>query len=97
MRLGPLRETCVQPAPKSRFVVFGLFVYEDQEQINSFPAEAGPTGVRAAFRRTGFSREGAGVCDASFSVWRQIVPALRVVVKPWTLRVPQARNLFWAS
>ena len=25
MRLGPLRETCVQPAPKSRFVVSGLF------------------------------------------------------------------------
>ena len=24
MRLGPLRATCVQPAPKSRFVVSGL-------------------------------------------------------------------------
>ena len=29
LRLGPLRETSVQPAPKSRFVVSGLFAYED--------------------------------------------------------------------
>jgi hypothetical protein len=36
MRLGPLRETCVQPAPKSRWVSSGLFVYEDQKQIRSF-------------------------------------------------------------
>jgi hypothetical protein len=45
MRLGPLRVVCVQPAPKSRLAVTGLFAYEDQdqEQINSFPAEAGPT------------------------------------------------------
>ncbi|SET83182.1 hypothetical protein SAMN05216197_12759 [Pseudomonas graminis] len=35
MRLGPLRETCVQPAPKSRFVVSGLLAYEDQKQIKS--------------------------------------------------------------
>jgi hypothetical protein len=35
MRLGPLRETCVQPAPKSRWAVFGLFVYGDQELIKS--------------------------------------------------------------
>ncbi len=33
MRLGPLRETCVQPAPKSRLAVFGLLVFEDQKQI----------------------------------------------------------------
>jgi hypothetical protein len=32
MRLGPLRKTCVQPAPKSRLAVFGLFAFEDQEQ-----------------------------------------------------------------
>jgi hypothetical protein len=32
MPLGPLRETCVQPAPKSRSVVFGLVAYEDQDQ-----------------------------------------------------------------
>jgi hypothetical protein len=35
MRLGPLHETCVQPAPKSRLAVTGLFVYEDQKQIKS--------------------------------------------------------------
>ena len=32
MPLGPLYKTCVQPAPKSRLSVFGLFAYEDQEQ-----------------------------------------------------------------
>jgi hypothetical protein len=37
MPLGPLRKTCVQPAPKSRLAVVGLFAYEDQEhkQIKS--------------------------------------------------------------
>jgi hypothetical protein len=35
MRLGPLRETCVQPAPKSRLAVIGPFAYEDQKQIRS--------------------------------------------------------------
>jgi hypothetical protein len=37
MPLGPLRKTCVQPAPKSRLAVFGFFAYEDQEhkQIKS--------------------------------------------------------------
>jgi len=59
MRLGPLRETCVQPAPKSRLVVTELLVFEDQDQdqdqdqmqmqmqmqmqSESFPAKAGPT------------------------------------------------------
>jgi hypothetical protein len=73
MPLGPLRETCVQPAPKSRLVSSGRLAYEDQDQdqdqdlkrINSFPAEAGPTvevtanpTVRMRCRcRTGFSRE----------------------------------------
>ena len=32
MRLGPLYETSVQPAPKSRLVSPGLFLYEDQKQ-----------------------------------------------------------------
>src|SRR3954465_14067631 len=45
MRLGPLRETCVQPAPKSRLAVTGLALYEEQQQIKSFPAEAGPNGT----------------------------------------------------
>jgi hypothetical protein len=35
MRLGPLRETCVQPAPKSRLAVIEPFAYEDQKQIRS--------------------------------------------------------------
>jgi hypothetical protein len=30
MPLGPRSETCVQPARKSRFAVFGLFAFEDQ-------------------------------------------------------------------
>jgi hypothetical protein len=46
MRLGPLHETCVQPAPKSRLAVSGLVVFEQQGQIKSFPAEAGPTCAR---------------------------------------------------
>jgi hypothetical protein len=32
MPLGPLRVVCVRPAPKSRWVSFGLFAYEDQDQ-----------------------------------------------------------------
>jgi hypothetical protein len=35
MPLDPLRETCVQPASKSRLAVFGLFAFEDQKQIKS--------------------------------------------------------------
>ena len=35
MRLDPLRETCVQPAPKSRLAVPGRFAYENQKQIKS--------------------------------------------------------------
>jgi hypothetical protein len=59
MPLGPLRETSVQPAPKSRLGVSGLFAYEDHKQITSFPAEAGPTGARGLISGTGFSREEA--------------------------------------
>ena len=33
MRLGPLRETSVQPAPKSRLAVTRLFAYEDQKRV----------------------------------------------------------------
>jgi hypothetical protein len=35
MRLGPLRETCAQPAPKSRLAVTEPFVVEEQRQIKS--------------------------------------------------------------
>jgi hypothetical protein len=60
MPLGPRIETCVQPAPKSRLAVFGLFAYEDQGQIKSFPAKAGPTGKTTTPCGTGFSRESVG-------------------------------------
>jgi hypothetical protein len=66
MRLGPLHETSVQPAPKSRLVVPELFVYEDQRQIKapnrSTASRLKPVaqGVRVAFSRTGFSGEEAG-------------------------------------
>ena len=40
MPLGPLRETCVQPAPKSRLASLGLIVYEDQKRFVG-PALAG--------------------------------------------------------
>ncbi len=48
---APLRGPCVRPAPKSRLAVSGPFVFEDQdqEQINGFPAEAGPTNCTRAF------------------------------------------------
>jgi hypothetical protein len=70
MRLGPLRETCVQPAPKSRLAVFGLFAYEDQKQIKSRSqadhkqitsrskaSRLKPVRHVYAVSRTGFSRE----------------------------------------
>jgi hypothetical protein len=79
MRLGPLRETCVQPAPKSRLAVTGRDVFEEQKQIKSFPAKAGPTGgavgatdCSIAFSGTGFSREEASVSDTNLSVWHLI-------------------------
>jgi hypothetical protein len=53
--------------------VFGLFEFEDQKQIKTFPAEARPTGTAAilltsgiAFSGTGFGREGAGVNTVNF-------------------------------
>jgi hypothetical protein len=46
MPLGPLRETCVQPAPKSRLAVFGRFVYGGQGLIKS-ESRANQGGSRA--------------------------------------------------
>ena len=70
MPLGPLRETCVQPAPKSRLAVSGPSMYEDQKQIRGrlkasrlkpvLQSEPIPLTERAAVSGTGFSREGAG-------------------------------------
>ena len=75
MPLGPLRETCVQPAPKSRFASLEIFAYEDQKQIKGFPAKAGPTGIADgptdiahAFSGTGFSREEARLDTINFEV-----------------------------
>jgi hypothetical protein len=105
LRLGPLRETCVQPAPKSRLAVTGLFAFEDQKQIKSFPAEAGPTGAaailltsRIAFSGTGFSREGAGlntvISKRAFTHQR-----LRLGVEEISGRedLQQSNRTFWAS
>jgi hypothetical protein len=39
MPLGPLHATCVQPAPKSRFVVSGLLRYEDQKPERALRCE----------------------------------------------------------
>ena len=81
MRLGPRSETCVQPAPKSRFVSSGSYVFEDQDQdpkqSNSFPAEAGPT------------RDTAGPtgCPRCFLVG----PALAGKRPVWALAVLQTR------
>ncbi|HEX8587309.1 hypothetical protein, partial [Pseudomonas sp.] len=73
MRLDPLRETSVQPAPKSRLAVLGIFVFEDQEQIKcrsgtdqvqmqikGFPAEAGPTEHRVYSVRPALAGNGPG-------------------------------------
>ncbi len=60
MRLGPLRVVYDRPAPKSRLAVSGPSAHEDQqqiksrsradqEQIKSFPAEAGPTDCTRCF------------------------------------------------
>ena len=105
LRLGPLRETCVQPAPKSRLAVTGLFAFEDQKQIKSFPAKAGPTGAaailltaRIAFSGTGFSREGAGLNTANFkrAFTRQ---RLRLGVEEISGRedLQRSNRTFWGS
>jgi hypothetical protein len=38
MPLGPLHVACVQPAPKSRFVVFERSRYEDQKREQQLAA-----------------------------------------------------------
>jgi len=74
MPLGPLRETCVQPAPKSRLAVFGLLRMKIKSNGNrngngnGFPAKAGPTMC--------------ALCQRSL-----IIPTLCVGMHPVTLRV----------
>jgi hypothetical protein len=81
IRLGPLRETCVQPAPKSRSAVSGIFVYEDHKQINCFPAEAGPTEPTRLFRGTGLSAAVWNTCKT-----RLVGPAqFSMLPKSWQL------------
>ena len=69
MRLDPLRETCVQPAPKSRFAVFALFAYEIQSRSTASRLKP--------------------VLQSRSPPLFLIVPTLRVVMPPRTLRVPQ--------
>ena len=65
MRLDPLRETFVQPAPKSRFAVTGLVVYEDQKQIK------GRSKADQALRTCGseLAHEGAGTSIGYLVCW----------------------------
>ncbi len=72
MPLGPLRVVCVQPAPKSRFVGFKPFAYEDQKQRRA-KAKA--------------SRLKPVPLKAARALSSLIVPTLRVVMPPRTLRV----------
>jgi hypothetical protein len=76
MPLGPLHKTCVQPAPKSRLAVFGLFAYEDQEQKQ----------IKSKSRSRAF---GLKPVPRSRSALPLIVPTLCVGMHPWTLCVPR--------
>ncbi|UZJ62225.1 hypothetical protein OKW98_11160 [Pseudomonas sp. KU26590] len=58
MRFGPLRVVCVRPAPKSRFASSEMFAQEDQEQIEGFPAKAGPTDRMHIHCRSALARDG---------------------------------------
>ncbi len=117
MPLGPLRETCVQPAPKSRFVSSGRYVFEDQDQKQSKATASRlkpvPLTVTSPYRRSRL----AGECILSVDIFIRdpprspasrllqkkcvppattmtpIVPTLRVVTPPQTLRVPQTTRI----
>jgi hypothetical protein len=76
MRLDPLCVVYVQPAPKSRLAVFGLFAYEDQEQKQ----------IKSKSRSRAF---GLKPVPRSRSALPLIVPTLCVGMHPWTLCVPR--------
>ena len=63
LRLGPLRETSVQPAPKSRFAVSGLSRRRSTTTASRLKpvlqSALVPLNARAAVSGTGFSREEA--------------------------------------
>ncbi len=72
MRLGPLHETCVQPAPKSRLAATGLFALKIKSRSKASrlkPVLQGAPQIsltaRIAFSGTGFSR-GAGLNTVKF-------------------------------
>ncbi len=87
MPLGPLRETCVQPAPKSRLAVFEPLRMKIKSRSRASRLKPVPLGARAAVSGTGFSREEAGLLTIL------IVPTLRVVTLPRTLRVPHPTRI----
>jgi hypothetical protein len=60
MPLGPLHVACVQPAPKSRFVVSGLLRYEDQDQIK-IKSEARPALSQARHINCRLNKKTVGV------------------------------------
>jgi hypothetical protein len=84
MPLGPLHETCVQPAPKSRLAVFGLFAYEDQRQIKgkSKACRLTPVPLGARGVLVGLALAGKPLISIV-----SIVPTLCVGMHPLTLRV----------
>jgi hypothetical protein len=88
--LGPLRETSVQPAPKSRFVSPVRFEYEDQDQKH--PANAIPVAVRLAgdLPRSGSKPCARGVPDTARSAdllpLRARSPASRTATGSWRTR-----------
>jgi hypothetical protein len=91
MRLDPLRKTCVQPAPKSRLAVTGLFAFEDQRQIKGrSKAECVPSvgaGLLAnAMGGLHLSKLTIRYCSAAY---RSIIRALCMLMPPITLRALQ--------
>ena len=89
MPFGPLHETCVQPAPKSRLAVFGLFAYEDQRQIKGKSKDSRlkpvPLGARGVL-------VGLAAGKLLISIV-SIVPTLCVGMHPLTLRVTGVTGL----
>jgi hypothetical protein len=67
MPLGPLHDTCVQPAPKSRFLVSGLLRSKIKIKINGSGSGSGePVAVRlVAYARYRFCPQGVGAAGVA--------------------------------